>query len=125
MSERAAQRARIRAQRSRATEILRVRAALDNVGRMLHDDFDAFAAAMQAEFGSELDFDFDDEDVWVDEDEDDEDDEDEDEEDGWDDEEEEDALTELGDDEHDFLSSLWLTERASVSSLLSFRNSLS
>lgn len=111
MAARSAQRARMRAQRSRANAVLRVRAALDNVGRMLHDDFDAFAAAMRAEFG-DLAGGFDDIDAWDDEEEDEDEDDDEDED--WDDEEEEDALTELADDEHDFLSSLWLAERASM-----------
>lgn len=108
MAERAADRERRRAQRTRASDLRRVRETLDSVGRMLHDDFEGFVAAMRAEFGDtvgdqfDLDID-DDDDDWAGEDDDDGD--------SWT-TDDEDGLTELADDEEHDISERWFTERA-------------
>lgn len=113
MAERAADRERRRAQRMRASDLRRVRESLDSVGRMLHDDFEEFVAAMRAEFGDNLggqitfDDDEDDDDDW------DEDDDEDEEDDSWT-TDDEDGLTELANEEEHDLNQRWALERSDV-----------
>jgi hypothetical protein len=110
MAERAADRERRRAQRTRASDLRRVRETLDSVGRMLHDDFEGFVAAMRAEFGDNVGdrFEFD-----IDDDDDDWDEEDDEDDDSWT-TDDEDGLTQLADDENHDISERWFVERAST-----------
>lgn len=108
---RAAERARIRDQRSRANYLRRVRDTLDSVNRMSQDDFEAFVAIMHAELGEpEWGYEYDE----YDDDDDEEDEEDEDEEDDEWESDNDDGLEDLADEEEGHLQEQWLAERITM-----------